>query len=329
MTSYFFADVDTAVDDAIQGLARARHGGLRVSNDPRFVYTDRASGTRKVGLVSGGGSGHEPLHAGLVAPGLLDAAVPGAIFASPHNRQVYEASKAVARDGGVLHIVKNYTGDIINFGIAAERLALDGIKVGRVVVDDDIATDDPSIRLGRRGTGATVLVEKVLGAAADRGLSVEELEALGNRFVAGARSVAVASKPHTSPQTSEPIFDLESDTLEYGVGIHGERSGEAINRPSLDDLVTRMVEDVFRSLGQVDRALLFVNGLGATTDMELYIILDKAAGLLEQRGVSVDRVLAGSIVTALDMKGFSLTLARLDDEIQELWDDRGAERLWI
>lgn len=330
MTGYFLAHADSAVDDALRGLVRASAGALRLNADPRYVVTTKPHPSRRVGLVSGGGAGHEPLHAGVIGPGLLDAAVPGAIFASPHNRQVYEASRAVARSGGVLHIVKNYTGDNINFGIAAERLRLDGISVGTVVVDDDIATDDPNIRLGRRGTGATVLVEKVLGAAADRGYDLDALVALGSRFVAGCRSLAVASTPHTSPHSGSRAFDLDGGALEYGVGIHGERSGETIAAPPMPELVTRMVDDLLAALGnEAGRVLLFVNGLGSVTNLELYAVLDEAARGLEARGHAAERVLAGSIVTALDMRGFSLTLAKLDDEVLELWDDAGANRYWV
>lgn len=330
LSDYFVSHAETAVDQALRGLVRASDGGLELSLDPRYVTTTQTSPTRRVALVSGGGAGHEPLHAGLVGRGLLDAAVPGGIFASPHNRQVYEASRAVARDGGVLHLVKNYTGDNINFGIAAERLRLDGIRVGTVVVDDDIATDDPNIRLGRRGTGATALVEKILGAAADRGDDLESLVALGRRFVDGCRSIAVASAPHTAPHTGERVFELDADTLEYGVGIHGERSGETIPAPALADLVDRMLDDLTAALAnKPGRCLLFVNGLGATTDLELYGVLEEAASSLERRGRPVERTLVGSVVTALDMKGFSVTIALLDDETLALWDDRGADRTWI
>lgn len=330
MSRYFLTSPDTAVDQALKGLVRSSDGALTLNEDPRYVYGTRRSPERKVGLVSGGGSGHEPLHAGLIGPGLLDAAVPGAIFASPHNRQVYEASRRVAGPGGVLHIVKNYTGDNINFGIAAERLRLDGIDVGTVVIDDDIATDDPSIRLGRRGTGATALVEKVLGAAADRGYGLDELVELGRRFVAGCRSVAVAAQPHTIVHTNKRVFELEDDRLEYGVGIHGERSGETIEAPPLPELVARLLDDLTTALGGDCRdAVLFVNGLGATTNLELHGVLELAASDLERRSWNPERMLVGSIVTALDMKGFSITIALLDDETRELWDDRGADRRWV
>jgi len=297
----------------LAGFVR-HHPKLRLAADPLFVFHDGPAPQRRVGLVSGGGSGHEPLHAGFVGRGMLDAAVPGKVFASPHNRQVYEASKRVAREGGILHVVKNYTGDKINFGIAAERLAADGIAVARVLVDDDVATESGESATGRRGTGATVIVEKLVGAAADRGDGLEELAELGATVVAHSRSVAVASSALTSPHTGHPMFELPDGELEYGVGIHGERAAQTISRPPLEELVVRMVDDVLAALpGGTAPVLVMVNGLGATTDLELYTVFELAVRALEARGRRVEGSLVGSLVVALDMSGFSITVTELID----------------
>lgn len=314
------------LDDSPQGLLTSLQGfvrqwpDVRLSTDPTFLHRGRPTGGRRVGIVSGGGSGHEPLHGGFVGVGMLDAAVPGRIFASPHNRQVYEASRTVAGPDGVLHIVKSYTGDKINFGIAAERLAADGIEVARVLVDDDVATDSDETATGRRGTAATVVVEKIVGAAADAGGDLATLAALGARVAAASRSIAVASEALTSPHTGRRAFELPGGELEYGVGIHGERAATTIPRPPLDELVGRMVDDVLAALpASDDPVLLLVNGLGATTDLELCTVLEMAATDLVGRGVEVAAVRAGSHVVALDMSGFSITITRLADGWLDLW----------
>ena len=329
MSALFLLEAGQEPAVSLRGFVR-RHPWIRLSTDPLFLQHDRGAATRRVALVSGGGSGHEPMHAGFVGPGMLDAAVPGKIFASPHNRQVYEASKAVARDGGVLHIVKNYTGDKINFGIAAERLAADGIEVARVLVDDDVATDSDATATGRRGTAATIVVEKLLGAAADRGDDLNSLAALGLDVAARSRSIAVASAALTSPHTGTPTFELESGRLEYGVGIHGERAAASIARPPLTELVERMLTDILGSLpaGNRDPLLLLVNGLGATTDLELCTVLELAARRLTDLGHEIAAVEVGTFVAALDMSGFSITLTRLTDGLLELWQAPTGAPAW-
>ncbi|WP_293786501.1 dihydroxyacetone kinase subunit DhaK [uncultured Aeromicrobium sp.] len=320
MPKLFLTDPSEGAATALRGFARL-HRDIHVSTEPLFVRRVQRTPTRRVGLVSGGGAGHEPLHTGFVGAGMLDAAVPGKIFASPHNRQVYEASKAVAAADGVLHIVKNYTGDKINFGIAAERLAADGIRVGRVLVDDDAATESDETATGRRGTAATFVVEKLLGAAADQGRGLDELVELGAAICAHSRSIAVASEALTSPHTGQRVFELAGDELEYGVGIHGERAAATIVRPSLDTLVARMIDDVLAALpGGQGPLLLIVNGLGATTGVELYTVHDIATRHLEALGHEVAGGAAESLVAALDMSGFSITVTRLIDPAWiELW----------
>jgi len=328
--SYFAHSPDDLVDGALSGFARAHADVVSHTADPGYLSAVAPAPARVVGLVSGGGSGHEPMHAGFVGRGVLDAACPGRIFASPHNRQVYEASRAAAKSGGVLHIVKNYTGDRINFGIAAERLRHDGIPCERVLVDDDVATDSEDIAVGRRGTGATVIVEKLLGAAADEGRSLAELTRLGERIVNASRSIAVASGAQTAPGTGRPAFELPENAVEYGVGIHGERSGELRENGEIDALVKDMAGELVSALHLESgtRVIALVNGLGATTSLELYGVFDRLARVLGENGVVLERQLIGSVVTALDMRGFSLSLTRTDDELTAFWDAPAHTAAW-
>lgn len=317
--AFVFEGEDPALG-GVRGFARAHRALVELREDPLFLTARERSEGRRVGIVSGGGSGHEPLHAGFLGRGMLDAVAPGRVFASPHNRQVYEASKAVAREEGVVHVVKNYTGDRINFGIAAERLRHDGIEVRRVLVDDDLATDSADTATGRRGTAATVVVEKLLGAAADQGRGLEELAALGAEVAASSRSLAVAARAQTSLQTGRDAFELGPDELEYGVGIHGERAARTIPRPPLDALLDRMLSEILAALpAGPDDLLLVVNGLGGTALLELFGVFDALAARVEGGGARVAGSLVGTYVPALDMHGFSLTLTRLRDDWPELW----------
>ncbi|GAB3577974.1 dihydroxyacetone kinase subunit DhaK [Amycolatopsis endophytica] len=311
---------DDPVPAALRGFARAHADLVELHEKPAHLVARHRNPGRRVGLVSGGGSGHEPLHAGFLGRGMLDAVAPGKVFASPHNKQVLEASRRAAGPGGVIHVVKNYTGDRINFGIAAERLRLEGIEVRRVLVDDDLATESDETATGRRGTGATVVVEKLLGAAADTGLGLDELADLGGRFAAASRSLAVASRAQTSPHTGEPSFPLEDGELEFGVGIHGERAQKTVTRPPLEDLVEDMLDRVLAGLPDgPDDLIVTVNGLGGTTLLELYAINDLVGAGLERRGLTAAGGLVGTFVPALDMAGFSLTLTRLEPSWLHWW----------
>ncbi|MEW2548207.1 dihydroxyacetone kinase subunit DhaK [Streptomyces sp. NPDC047002] len=308
------------VPSALRGFARAHADLVELHDSPAYVVAKQRHPDRRVGLVSGGGSGHEPLHGGFLGRGMLDAVAPGKVFASPHNRQVLEASRRAAGPGGVLHIVKNYTGDRINFGIAAERLRLEGIEVRRVLVDDDLATDSSETATGRRGTGATVVVEKLLGGAADSGLGVDELAFLGAEFAAASRSLAVASRAQTSTHTGRPAFALDPEELEYGVGIHGERAQKSIGRPPTEQLVERMLDELAAGLpAGPDDLVVVVNGLGSTTLLELYGLHDLVLDGLARRGLRVSDALVGTYVPAMDMAGFSLTLTRMRPEWLGFW----------
>lgn len=330
MGLYFANAIDDLVGDALAGFARAHADTVAWEEQDGYVRALHPAPSRRVGLVSGGGSGHEPLHIGYVGTGMLDAACPGRIFASPHNRQIFAASRAVARADGVLHLVKNYTGDRINFGIAAERLAREGIACARVLIDDDVASESAEVATGRRGTGATVLIEKILGAAADTGTGLADLAALGADLASRCRSLAVATAAHTAPGTGRAAFDLPAGGIEYGVGIHGERARRTLDGRPLRELVTDMVATLADSLGLDDgsRLVVLVNGLGAVTRMELYAAANEVALLLDGRGVRTERFLVGDFVTALDMRGFSLTLLRADDTVLRYLDAPARTAAW-
>jgi phosphoenolpyruvate---glycerone phosphotransferase subunit DhaK len=329
MARLFGDTEDSLLTDALAGFASG-HADLVDVHPAGFVQARHRSPSRRVGLVSGGGSGHEPLHIGFVGAGMLDAACPGRIFASPHNRQIFEASLAVAGEEGVLHIVKNYTGDRINFGIAAERLAHQGVPCARVLVDDDVSTESESIAVGRRGTAATVLVEKVLGAAADAGWGLEQLREFGTALAARCRSTAVASGAHTSPATGMPAFGIPLDALEYGVGIHGERAARTREWEPLDVLVDTMTDALWQSLGSAAAGplVVLVNGLGAVTRLELYAVLRALEPAVQVRGGSIVRSLVGDFVTALDMRGFSITLLACDGRTLEFYDAPARTAAW-
>ena len=292
---------------------------MRWNREPSFVVRADDDRPDQVGVLSGGGSGHEPLHTGFVGRGMLDAAMPGAIFASPTALQVEAATTAIDRGLGVVHIVKNYTGDVMNFGMAA---AMAGGAVETVLVDDDVATESED-GPGRRGTAAVIAVEKICGAAAARGASLEEaVAALGRRVAAGSRSLAIALHAPTHPGQTRPSFDLAAGEIELGVGIHGERGVGRRSLAPASELAEALLGPIAGALGLQggERVLLIVNGLGATHGLELNVMFSEAARLLDARGVEVARALVGAYVTALDMSGCSLTVVRLDDELAELWD---------
>lgn len=293
-------------------------GGLEYSAEPAYLWHNNPGPARRVALVSGGGAGHEPMHAGFVGPGGLDAACPGEIFTSPHNRQIYEASAKVTLPEGVLQIVKNYTGDVLNFSIAAERLRADGIAVEQVLIDDDWGSRDAG-EVGRRGTAATVVVEKILGAAADAGLSLGELAALGRTVVGQSRTLAVASESHRSPGDGHRAFDVAQEALEYGVGIHGEPARERIAASDLPTLVGRMVDELADGMTVPSGVVVLVNALGGIGQLELLHISDATSRSLADKGIEIKSLVAGAFCTALDMRGFSITLVAADDAWLPHW----------
>jgi len=293
-----------------------------VDVENQIVYRADAPVGGKVALVSGGGSGHEPMHGGYVGLGMLDAACPGAVFTSPVPDQMLAATKGVDGGAGVVHIVKNYTGDVMNFQLAAELAADEGIKVESVLVNDDVAVEDSLYTAGRRGTGATPLVEKLAGALAETGADLGAVAQVARKVNERARSFGTALTSCTTPAAGVPTFELGEDEIELGIGIHGEPGRVRAKIASASELVeiaaSAILDDYPFDRG--DQALVFVNGMGGTPLIELYVVFGAVAKILQGRGVTIARSLVGSHVTSLDMAGYSLTLLKLDAELTGLWD---------
>ncbi|GAA2252017.1 dihydroxyacetone kinase subunit DhaK [Streptomyces amakusaensis] len=310
---------ETVVADALRGMAVA-HPELRVDVENRVVVRRDAPVAGRVGIVSGGGSGHEPLHGGFVGPGMLTAACPGAVFTSPVPDQMVRAALAADSGEGVLFIVKNYTGDVLNFDMAAELAEEEGVRLAKVLVDDDVAVTDSLFTAGRRGTGATLFVEKIAGAAAEAGAPLEEVAAIARRVNESSRSFGVALSSVTTPAKGTPNFDLPDGELELGIGIHGEPGRERrpmmTSREIADAAVTAVVED----RPPTGPVLVLVNGMGATPLLELYGFAAEVSRGLAERRVEVARTLVGNYVTSLDMAGCSVTLCQVDEESLRLWD---------
>jgi dihydroxyacetone kinase-like protein len=313
----FINDPGDVVREALAGLAAA-HPTLRVDASAGVVVRGDAPIAGKVGIVSGGGSGHEPLHVGFVGEGMLDAACPGEVFTSPVPDQILAATQAVDGGAGVLHIVKNYTGDVLNFQMAGELAGDVGVAVETVLVDDDVAVEDSTWTAGRRGTGATLIVEKVCGALASSGASLADVASVGRRVNSASASFAVALSGATTPAAGQPGFVLPDDEMEVGVGIHGEPGRRREKLRPADEVAAMVVEALPLTSGS--DAIVLLNGLGGTPLIELYILYGEVARLLDRAGVRVARNLVGNYVTSLDMAGMSLTVCRADEEILRLWD---------
>ncbi|MDQ3752888.1 MAG: dihydroxyacetone kinase subunit DhaK [Actinomycetota bacterium] len=313
---------EDVVTEALQGIEAAHGDALKVSIDPHYICRADAPIEGKVALVSGGGSGHEPMHGGFVGPGMLDAACPGEVFTSPTPDQMLEATKAVDGGSGVLHIVKNYTGDVLNFEMAADLAREENIEVEAVVIDDDVAVQDSLYTAGRRGVGATVLAEKICGAAAEAKRPLKEVADLCRKVNANGRSMGMALTSCIVPAAGAPTFDLGEDEMEIGIGIHGEPGRERVALAPAQEVVERLagpiIEDL--SLQEGDNVLAFVNGMGGTPLIELYIVFNELKKLLSDRGINITRNLIGPYITSLEMAGCSITLLKLDDELTGLWD---------
>jgi phosphoenolpyruvate---glycerone phosphotransferase subunit DhaK len=314
-------DPAKVVDDALAGMAAAYPDLIRVI-EPNVVVRKDAPRRGKVGVLSGGGSGHEPMHGGFVGMGMLDAACPGAVFTSPVPDQMLAATKAVDGGAGVLHIVKNYTGDIMNFEIAAELAAADGVEVASVVIADDVAVQDSLYTAGRRGVGGTVLAEKIVGAAAEAGQELAAVKALCERVQANVRSMGMALTSCTVPAAGKPTFEIGDDEMEIGIGIHGEPGRERRKLATADEITEMLMTPILDDLpfNSGDRVLAFVNGMGGTPLIELFVIYNKVAQICADRGLTIERNLVGSYITSLEMAGCSITLLKLDDEMTRLWD---------
>jgi dihydroxyacetone kinase-like protein len=315
-------DPEQVVREALAGIEAAHGDRVRVSYDPAYIVRADAPVQGKVGIVSGGGSGHEPMHGGYVGRGMLDAACPGEVFTSPTPDQMQEATKAVDGGAGVLHIVKNYTGDVMNFEMAADLAQGEGIEVEAVVTNDDVAVQDSLYTAGRRGVGVTVLAEKICGAAAEERRPLAEVAEICRRVNAQGRSMGMALTSCVTPAAGTPTFELGDDEMEIGIGIHGEPGRERMKlEPAsrvVERLATAVVEDLPYESG--DEVLAFVNGMGGTPLIELYVVYNELHRFLESRGVRITRRLIGSYITSLEMAGCSITLLRLDDELTRLWD---------
>lgn len=315
-------DPADVVREALLGMQAAHGDRLRVDHSNRVVFRADAPRRGKVGLVSGGGSGHEPMHGGFVGPGMLDAACAGEVFTSPVPDQMLAATLGVDGGAGVLHIVKNYTGDVMNFEMAAELAAENGVEVVSVVTDDDVAVQDSLYTAGRRGVGVTVLLEKIAGAAAEEGRPLSEVADIARRVDQQGRSMGMALTSCTVPSAGRPTFELDENEIEVGIGIHGEPGRERRPLAPAREVAAMLVEPVLADLPAADGApvIALLNGMGGTPLIELYIMYAEVQQLLEKAGVPVARSLVGNYITSLEMAGCSVTLLRADDELVRLWD---------
>jgi len=313
---------EDVVKEALAGMLAAHSDLLRVDIEQQIIVRKDAPVQGKVGVISGGGSGHEPMHGGFVGYGMLDAACPGAVFTSPVPDQMLAATRAVDGGAGVLHIVKNYTGDVLNFEMAAELAAADGIEVAAVVTNDDVAVQDSLYTAGRRGVGVTVLLEKIVGGLAETRAPLDQVAALARKVNAQGRSMGMALTSCTVPAAGKPTFDLGEDEMEIGIGIHGEPGRHRVKLASAAEVVEMLANPVVEDLGLKagDQVLAFVNGMGGTPLIELYIVYDALNRILGGKNISIARSLVGNYITSLEMAGCSITLVRLDDELTKYWD---------
>ena len=315
-------DPADVVSQALLGIEAAHGDRLRIDHEHKVIYRKGPPRADKVGLVSGGGTGHEPLHGGYVGVGMLDAACCGEVFTSPVPDQMMAATTEVDGGAGVLHIVKNYTGDVMNFEMAAELAADGGSQVRSVVVDDDVAVQDSLYTAGRRGVGTTVLLEKLVGAAAETGRSLDEVASLAERVNSVGRSMGLALTSCTVPAAGKPTFELGDDEMELGIGIHGEPGRSRVALASAAEAAQLLVDPVLGDLPYRtgDSVIAMVNGMGGTPLLELYLMYGEVHRLLQQAGITVARCLVGNYITSLDMAGCSVTLVKADDELISLWD---------
>jgi dihydroxyacetone kinase-like protein len=315
-------DPNSVVTDALAGIAAA-HPELRIDHEHKVIYRADAPVPGKVGLISGGGSGHEPLHGGFVGVGMLDAACAGEVFTSPTPDQMHEATKVVDAGAGVLHIVKNYTGDVMNFEMAAEMAAEEaGVKVEAIVTNDDVAVEDSLYTAGRRGVGVTVLLEKICGAAAEAGADLASVAEIARKVNGQGRSMGMALTSCTVPAAGKPTFELGETEMEIGIGIHGEPGRHREPLGNAAQIAERLLDPIVHDLPyeRGDNVLAFVNGMGGTPLLELYVVFNEVARILGGHGITIGRSLVGSYITSLEMAGCSITLLELDDELVRLWD---------
>ena len=313
-------DVSLVEDQMIQGLVKAYPQYLR-KLDTGNVVVRREKKQGKVALISGGGSGHEPAHAGYVGKGMLDAAVAGAVFTSPTPEPIYEGIKEIATDAGVLMIIKNYTGDVMNFEMAGEMAQMEDINVKQVVVNDDVAVKDSLYTVGRRGVAGTVFVHKIAGAKAETGASLDEVQATAQKVIDNVRTMGMAIEPCTVPASGKPGFELTDQEMEVGIGIHGEPGTHREALRPADEIVDMLLEKILADIDYSGREVaVMVNGSGATPLMELYIVNNRVNDVLTQKGIKVYKTFVGNYMTSIEMAGFSISLLRLDEELKNLLD---------
>lgn len=337
--------IEDVITEQMEGMAAA-HKNININLEPKYICRSEETRKGKVAIISGGGSGHEPMHGGFVGLGMLDAACPGEVFTSPTPDQMYECAKKVENGGGVLFLVKNYTGDVMNFEMAAEMLNAEGIKTQNILIDDDVAVKDSLYTAGRRGVGTTVIMEKIVGAAAETGYDLEQCAALAKKVNSRGRSIGMALTSCIVPAAGKPNFDIDEDEIEIGVGIHGEPGRKRIAHTNADAITTILTDAIFedgdysrilrewdyttngweekemtsKAFASGDQMIALVNGLGSTPLSELYCVYRKLDEICKTKNIELPRNLVGSYITALDMQGFSITLVRVDEEILKFWD---------
>ena len=324
---------EDVVKEALAGMEALHPELIRVDYENQVIARKDAPVRGKVGVISGGGSGHEPMHGGFVGHGMLDAACPGAVFTSPVPDQMLAATRAVNGGAGVLHVVKNYTGDVLNFEMAAELAQAEGIEVASVVTNDDVAVQDSLYTAGRRGVGVTVLLEKIVGGLAETGAPLEQVAALAKKVNDQGRSMGIALTSCTVPAAGKPTFELGDDEMEIGIGIHGEPGRRRVKLAPAAEVTEMLATPIIEDLGLIvrdgiavvslkggERVLAFVNGMGGTPLIELYVVANELARILRGKDVTIARSLIGSYITSLEMAGCSITLLRLDDELIRYWD---------
>ena len=315
-------DAADVVKEALLGMEAAHADRIRVDHDLKIVYRKDAPVQGKVGLISGGGSGHEPMHGGFVGLGMLDAACAGEVFTSPVPDQMMAATTAVDGGAGVLHIVKNYTGDVMNFEMAAEMAAAEsGVRVESVVTDDDVAVQDSLYTAGRRGVGVTVLLEKLVGAAAEEGRDLDAIVELAKKINGQGRSMGMALTSCAVPAAGKPTFELGEDEMEVGIGIHGEPGRERMKLGPAKEVAAKLVEPVLDDIDYAGApAIVMMNGMGGTPLIELYLMYNEVNQILKAKGIEVARCLVGNYITSLEMAGCSVTILKADDDLIKLWD---------
>lgn len=310
--------VETVEDEMIQGLIKAYPQYLKKVDGYNVVVRAKKK-EGKVALISGGGSGHEPAHAGYVGEGMLDAAVAGAVYTSPASDAILEGIKAIATDAGVLMVIKNYTGDVMNFEMAAEMAEMEGINVKQVVVNDDVAVKDSLYTVGRRGVAGTVFVHKIAGALAETGASLDEVQAVAQKVIDNVRTMGAATLPSTIPASGKPGFELAEDEMEVGIGIHGEPGTHREKLMTANDITDHLLEKILADIDYSgSEVAVMVNGSGSTPLMELYIINNRVADVLAEKGIKVVQTFVGEYMTSIDMAGFSISVLKLDDQLKEL-----------